>query len=61
MVTKTVAATSAAAAVGKCAAAFGKADSSGTVAATSIAISTPGPNGCLRGFGGFGGRGAGGG
>jgi hypothetical protein len=58
-VTKTVSATSAAAVVGKCAAAFGKADSSGTVAATAITISTAGPDGCTRGFGGFGGRGGG--
>ncbi|MEN3358397.1 MAG: hypothetical protein V7637_2379 [Mycobacteriales bacterium] len=53
-VQKTVAATSAAAVTGKCASAFGKTDSSGTVAATTITISTPGPNGCSRGFGGFG-------
>jgi phosphoribosylformylglycinamidine (FGAM) synthase-like enzyme len=50
-------ATSAAAVVGKCAAAIGKADSTGTVAATSIAISSPGPNGCQAGFGGPGGFG----
>jgi hypothetical protein len=60
-VTKTVSATSAAAVVGKCAAATGKADSAGTVAATSIMISAPGPNGCSRGFGRFGGRGGAGG
>ncbi len=54
-VQKTVAATSAAAVTGKCASAFGKTDSSGTVAATTITISPPGANGCTRGFGGFGG------
>jgi hypothetical protein len=56
-VTKTVSATSAAAVAGKCAAVTGKADSTGTVAATSITISTPGPDGCTRRFGGLGGRG----
>jgi hypothetical protein len=64
-VTTTATATSAAATVGKCAFALGKADSSGTVAATSITISTPGANGCTRaggfGGGGFGGRRGGGG
>jgi hypothetical protein len=55
-VLRTVPATSAAAVVGKCALAMGKADSAGTVVATSITVSTPGPNGCAR-FGGFGGAG----
>jgi hypothetical protein len=55
-VTTTAAATSAAATVGKCAFAVGKADDSGTVAATSITISTAGANGCTRFGGGFGGR-----
>lgn len=64
-VLKTVSATSAAAVTGKCASAFGKTDSSGTVAATTITISSPGANGCSRGFGGgfggFPGRGGAGG
>jgi len=50
-VTKTTPATSAAAQVGKCATAEGKTDSTGAVAATSIMISTKGPNGCSVGFG----------
>lgn len=58
-VTSTQPATSAAAVVGKCAAAIGKADSTGTVAATSITISSPGPNGCQTGFGRPGGFGRG--
>jgi len=45
-------------AVGKCANAFGPADSTGAVTASSITISTPGPNGCTSGFG-FRGAGAG--
>jgi hypothetical protein len=53
-VTQTVAATSAAAVVGKCAIAIGTANSAGAINAKSIPISTPGPNGCNAG--GFGGR-----
>ncbi|EWM15439.1 hypothetical protein KUTG_05743 [Kutzneria sp. 744] len=45
--------------VGACVAAQGKADDTGAVAATSIAVSKAGPNGCTGGFrggrGGFGG------
>jgi hypothetical protein len=56
-VTQTVAATSAAAVVGKCAIAIGTANSAGAINARSITISTPGPNGCnAGGFGGFVGR-----
>jgi len=51
-------------AVGKCARANGSADTTGAIAAQSITISTPGPDGCTSGFGGFrggaGGAGAGG-
>jgi len=54
-VTETVAASSSAAAVGKCATAIGTADDRGDIAATSISISDPGPTGCRAGFGGFGG------
>ena len=46
-------------AVGKCARANGSADTTGAITAQSITISTPGPNGCTSGFGGF--RGGGGG
>jgi hypothetical protein len=61
-VTATVATTSAAAVVGKCATAIGKPNARGDIAATSIAISTPGATGCRTGFGGgFGGGGGGGG
>jgi len=59
-VTRTVAATSAAAVVGQCAAAAGPADDTGAVAATAITISAPGP-GCTRGFAGAPGRGGSGG
>jgi hypothetical protein len=54
-VTTTAATTSAALKVGECVSANGPADSTGTVAATRIALSTPGPNGCTTGFGRFGG------
>jgi len=47
-------------AVGKCASAFGTADSTGAVTARSITISTPGASGCTAGFGRFGGPGGGG-
>jgi hypothetical protein len=58
--TRTAAATKAALAVGKCVTAFGKADDSGTVAATAIAV-RPAENGqCAFGFGGRG-RGSNGG
>jgi hypothetical protein len=53
-VTQTVPATSAAAVVGQCARAIGPADSTGTITAKSITISTPGPSGCRTGFGGRG-------
>jgi hypothetical protein len=58
-VTETVAATSAAAVVGVCATAVGKADDRGDIAATSVTISKPDADGCRTGFGGFGGRGGG--
>lgn len=61
-VLRTVKATGADAKVGLCAVATGKADSTGTVAATAIGLSAKGPNGCTGGFragrfGGFGGFG----
>jgi len=58
-VLRTVKATGADAKVGLCAVATGKTDSTGTVAATAVALSTKGPNGCTGGFGGgrFGGFG----
>jgi hypothetical protein len=61
--TKTVSADPSVLVVGACVAAQGKADDTGAVAATSIAVSKAGPNGCTGGFrGGFGGgRGNGGG
>jgi hypothetical protein len=60
--TKTVAADASALVVGACVAAQGKADDTGAVAATSIAVSKAGPNGCTGGFrGGAGGRGGNGG
>jgi hypothetical protein len=43
--------------VGTCATAIGKADTTGTVAATSIALSPKGADGCAARFGGFGGLG----
>ena len=49
--------------VGQCIIAVGQANSIGTVAARTIRISQPGPNGCVAGFGrrgGFGGGGSGG-
>ncbi len=51
-VTQTVPATSAAAVVGQCASAIGTANSTGTITAKSITVSSPGPNGCQSGFGG---------
>ncbi|MFI5100264.1 MAG: hypothetical protein ACHQE5_07085 [Actinomycetes bacterium] len=59
-VTETVPATKAAAVVGVCATAIGKADDRGDIAATSITITKPDANGCRAGFGGFGGFGRGG-
>jgi hypothetical protein len=64
--TKTVTADASALVVGACVAAQGKADDTGAVAATSIAVSKAGPNGCTGGFrggrgGGFGGGGGQGG
>jgi hypothetical protein len=56
--TKTVSADPAALVVGACVAAQGKADDTGAVVATSIAVSKAGPNGCTGGFRG-GGRGNG--
>ncbi|MGH3765318.1 MAG: hypothetical protein ACRDS0_02410 [Pseudonocardiaceae bacterium] len=41
-------------AVGKCVTAIGPSDDTGTVAAASISIRPPGPNGCQGGFGGRG-------
>ena len=49
--TTTKSATKAALAVGKCMTAFGKADTTGAVTATRVALSTAGPNGCSTGFG----------
>jgi hypothetical protein len=59
---QTVSATSAALVVGRCATAQGKTDAAGAVAATRIAVSTPGTQGCSTGsrFGFGGGRGNGG-
>lgn len=63
VVTANVAAASSDLKQGECVSAFGKADDTGAVAATRIAISQPDPSGqCTSGFGGFGGfgrRGAG--
>lgn len=58
-VLRTVKATGADAKVGACAVATGKADPSGAVAATAIALSAKGASGCTGGFGGgrFGGFG----
>jgi hypothetical protein len=53
-VTRTVAATSAAAVVGQCARATGPATSTGTIKARSITVSPPGATGCRQGFGGNG-------
>jgi hypothetical protein len=50
-VTQTVAADATALKVGECVSAFGPANDTGAVAATRIAISEPGPNGCTTGFG----------
>jgi hypothetical protein len=52
-------ATTADLAVGKCATAVGSTSTTGAVTARSIALSTPGPNGCTSGFGRFGGAGSG--
>lgn len=49
--TETATVTSTALKVGECVSATGKADSTGAVAATRIALSTAGPNGCTTGFG----------
>jgi hypothetical protein len=59
--TKTVAGDASALVVGACVAAQGKADDTGAVAATSIAVSKAGPNGCTGGFRGGAGGGRGGG
>jgi Domain of unknown function (DUF5666) len=55
--TKTVTADASVLVVGACVAAQGKTDDTGAVAATSIAVSKAGPNGCTGGF--RGGRGGG--
>ena len=54
---KTVTAGPSALKVGQCVTALGTANSIGAVAARSIRISQPGPNGCVSGFGGRGGFG----
>jgi hypothetical protein len=54
---KTVTAGPSALKVGQCITAVGTANSIGAVAARSIRISQPGPNGCVSGFGGRGGFG----
>ena len=51
---KVVTAKSSAFKVGECIAAIGQANSIGAVAARTIRISQPGPNGCVTGFGGRG-------
>jgi hypothetical protein len=56
---KTVTAGPSALKVGQCITAVGTANSIGAVAARSIRISQPGPNGCVSGFGGFGRGGSG--
>ena len=55
-ITTVQSATAAAATVGRCATAEGKTDSTGAVAATSIAVTNPVNGQCTGGFGGFGGR-----
>ena len=52
--------TAAAATVGRCVTAQGKSDSTGAVAATTIAVTDPVNGQCIGGFGGFGGFGGGG-
>jgi hypothetical protein len=54
---KTVTAAPSALKVGQCITAVGTANSIGAIAARSIRISQPGPNGCVSGFGGRGGFG----
>ncbi|MEO9240672.1 MAG: hypothetical protein ABI418_21580, partial [Jatrophihabitantaceae bacterium] len=49
--TETVQVNSTALKVGQCVSATGSANSTGAVAATRIALSTAGPNGCSTGFG----------
>ncbi|MGH3770477.1 MAG: DUF5666 domain-containing protein [Pseudonocardiaceae bacterium] len=56
---KTVATDHSALAVGQCVNALGPSDGTGAVAASSISIRQPGPNGCQGGFGPGGGRGRG--
>jgi hypothetical protein len=53
-ITTVQSATAAAATVGRCLTAQGKADSTGAVAATSIAVTDPVNGQCTSGFGGFG-------
>jgi hypothetical protein len=54
--TQTLAAAATDLAVGKCVQAIGPADDTGAVTASSISITTPGPNGCTGGLGGGAGR-----
>ncbi|MGD8195458.1 hypothetical protein ACEXQB_013285 [Herbiconiux sp. P18] len=63
VVTKTETADASALTVGACVTAMGDSDDSGTMAATALAVSTAGDDGCSTrsGFGGMGGPGAGGG
>jgi hypothetical protein len=51
---KTVSTDKSGLAVGQCVTAIGPSDDTGTVAASSISIRQPGPNGCQGGFGGRG-------
>jgi hypothetical protein len=50
--TKTVTTDKSNLSVGQCVTAMGPSDDTGTVAASSISVHQPGPNGCLGGFGG---------
>jgi hypothetical protein len=55
-ITTVQSATAAAATAGRCVTAQGKTDSTGAVAAASIAVTDPVNGQCTTGFGGFGGR-----
>ncbi|MBV9059737.1 MAG: hypothetical protein JO296_15145 [Pseudonocardiales bacterium] len=50
--TKTVTTDKSGLSVGRCVTVMGPSDGTGTVAASSISVRQPGPNGCLGGFGG---------
>lgn len=50
--TKTVTTDKSGLSVGQCVTVMGPSDDTGTVAASSISVRQPGPNGCLGGFGG---------